>query len=154
MDFPLPFISPYSCLNGLKFIFSFKDSASCNMLLFLNKPLASEAFFRLSVSPSPSPWALIDVSSRFYVWHLKKQLKRIASICKRKTTFLKDKTSFSLGGIQTPRKMVFATIFSKVDRVHVCMYVCVCVGSFACRVYMFEHASMFASCVMFNFACP
>lgn len=118
--------------------------------LCLNKPPASEAFFRLSVSPSPSPWAPIDVSSHFYVWHLKKQLKRIAPICKRKATFLKDKTGFSLEGIQTPWKMVFATCFGKVDWVHVC----VCVAIFACIMYISEHVSIFASCVMFNSALP
>lgn len=102
--------------------------------LCLNKLPALEAFFRLSVSPSLSPWALIDVSSHFYVWHLKKQLKWIAPICKRKATFLKDKTGFSLGGMQTPRKMVFATSFGKVDCVHVCMCAC----SYFCmqRVYV------------------
>lgn len=117
--------------------------------LCLNKPPVLEAFFSLSVSPSPSPWAPIDVSSHFYVWHLKKQLKRIAPICKRKATFLKDKTGFSAGGMQTPWKILFDNGLGKVNSVCACMH-----SNWFCTPHVDVWACLHICSVMFCFAFP
>lgn len=151
MDFSPSLHLPLFMFKWVEINLFVRRSGCLQHALCLNKPLASEAFFRLSVSPSPSPWAPIDISSHFCVWHLKKQLKRIAPICKRKATFLKDKTGFSLGVTQTPQKMVSAPALARwTGSVYVRLGVALCV----CSVYMFEHTSLFASCVMFNFALP
>lgn len=111
--------------------------------LCLNKPPALESFFSLSISPSLSPWAPIDVSSCFYVWHLKKQLKRIAPICKEKQLFSKTKWASHWKVCKLLGKY---SLLAALARWTPAVFTCVCMRVCAC-IYVSAHITIFAHSV-------